>query len=118
MNKKWINSALNCGSHSSFESVSSDHRIVTAKICLSLCRNTMQTTKTTYYDWFLLNNRDISNKYMIMLSNKSDVHPEISKTLMPNDKHENFINIRMEAIAECIPTKLRVLWETLTVKKK
>ena len=32
MNKKWINSALNCEADSSFEGVPSDHRIVTAKI--------------------------------------------------------------------------------------
>ena len=36
MNKKWKNSAMNCEAYSSFEGVSSDHRIVTAKIRLSL----------------------------------------------------------------------------------
>ena len=33
INKKWNNSALNCEVYSSFESVSFDHRIVTAKEC-------------------------------------------------------------------------------------
>ena len=32
INKKWKNSAMNCKAYSSFEGVSSDHRIVTAKI--------------------------------------------------------------------------------------
>ena len=36
INKKWKNSALNCEAYSSFEGVSTDHRIVTAKIRLSL----------------------------------------------------------------------------------
>ena len=36
INKKWENSAMNCEVYSSFEGVSSDHRIVTAKIRLSL----------------------------------------------------------------------------------
>ena len=36
INKKWKNSAMNCKAYSSFEGVSSDHRIVTAKIRLSL----------------------------------------------------------------------------------
>ena len=31
MNKKWINSTLNCEAYSSFEEVSSDHRIITAE---------------------------------------------------------------------------------------
>ena len=36
INKKWKNSAIDCEAYSSFEGVSSDHRIVTAKIRLSL----------------------------------------------------------------------------------
>ena len=36
INKKWKNSTMNCEAYSSFEGVSSDHRIVTAKIRLSL----------------------------------------------------------------------------------
>ena len=36
INKKWKNSAMNCEAYSSFKGVSSDHRIVTAKVRLSL----------------------------------------------------------------------------------
>ena len=120
MNKKWINSTLNSETYSSFEGVSSNHQIVTAKIHLSLSRNTMQTTKTTYYDCSLLNNRDISGKYMITLRNKFDNLQEISKTLTPNDECENFINAHMKrAAAECIPTKLRAKHKSsVAVRKK
>ena len=48
MNNKWINSTLNSEAYSSFEGVSSDHRIITAMICLSLHSNKEQTDKTTY----------------------------------------------------------------------
>ena len=58
MNKKWITSDLNFKAYSSLESVAINHQIVTAKTCLSLHRNMMQTTKTTHYDWSLINNRD------------------------------------------------------------
>ena len=96
--------------------------IVTAKIRLSLCRNITWTTKTTHYDWSLLNNKDISDKYTITLRNKFNALLEFSEFLTPNDEYENFVNARMEAAAECIPTKLRakdiVSWETLVVKKK
>ena len=40
INKKWKNSAMNWEAYSSFEGVSSDHRIVMAKIRLSLRKNT------------------------------------------------------------------------------
>ena len=36
INKKWKNSSMNCEAYSSFEGVSTDYRIVTAKIRLSL----------------------------------------------------------------------------------
>ena len=39
MNKKWINSALNCEAYSSFEGVSSNKGIFTVKMFLSLCKN-------------------------------------------------------------------------------
>ena len=54
INKKWNNSSLNCKAYSSFEGVSSDHLIVTAKIRLSLRRNATRTTTTVHYDWALL----------------------------------------------------------------
>ena len=40
INRKWKNSAMNCEAYSSFEGVSSDHRIVTAKLRLSLRKKT------------------------------------------------------------------------------
>ena len=43
INKKLINSALNCEVKFSFEEVPSDHRIVSTKIFLSLRRNKKQT---------------------------------------------------------------------------
>ena len=122
MNKKWNNSSLNCEAYSSFEGVYSDHRIVTAKIQLSLRRNMTRTTITVHYDWFLLNNRDIRDKYTLTLRNEFDSLQEKTKTHTPNDEYENFVNTHLEAAAEYIPTKQRtksrVPWETLAVRKK
>ena len=70
INRKWKNSAMNCEAYSSFEVVSSDHRIVTAKKWLSLRKNAIRTATTKHYDWALLNNRDIRNKYALELRNR------------------------------------------------
>ena len=122
INKKWINSALNCEAYSSFKGASTDHQIFTAKIRLSLRRNATRTTKTAHYDWSRLNNRDISNEYTITLRNKFNALQEISEILIPNDEYENFVNVLIGAAARCIPikstSKHRVPWETLAVRKK
>ena len=102
--------------------MSSDHRIVTAKIQLNLQRNTAWTKTTVHYDWSLLNNRDISDKYALTLKIKFD-ELQKSETHTLNDEYENFINPHLKAAAaECIPTKQRakprVPWETLAVRKK
>ena len=122
INKKWKNSAINCEAYSSFEGVSSDHRIVTAKIRLSLRKNATQTASTKHYDWALLNNREIRDKYVIELRNRFETLQEKTEKGTPNDEYENFVNAHLEAAAKYIPTKLktkyRVPWEMLTVREK
>ena len=71
-----------------------------------------QTTKTSHYDCSMLNNRDISDKY-ITPRNKFNALQEISETLTLNDEYENFVNAHMKASAECISTKLRVRHSSL-----
>ena len=112
---------MNCEAYSYFEGVFTDHRIVTEKIPLRVCRNAVQTTKSAHYDWSLLNNRGISDKYTITLRNKIDALQEISEALTSNDEYEKLVNTHMKAAAKCIQTKLRAKhkfpWEVLAVKK-
>ena len=53
VNSKWKNSIHNSEAYSSFASVGSDHRIVTASVKLSL-RATKTRSKKQQYDWKLL----------------------------------------------------------------
>ena len=113
---------MNCEAYSSFESVFTDHRIVTAKIRLSLRKNATRTTTTLHYDWALLNNKDIRDEYVIVLRNKFDAQQEKTETHTPNDDYENFVNAHLEAAAKYIPikhrTKSRVQGEPLAVREK
>ena len=113
---------MNCEAYSSFEGVSTDHRIVTAKIRLSLRKNAKRTATTKHYDWALLNNRDIRDKYVLELRNRFETLQEKMEKSTPNDEYENFVNAHLETAAKCIPTKLknkyRVPWETLAVREK
>ena len=118
----WKNSALNCEAYSSFEGVSTDHRIVTAKIRLSLRKNAKRTATTKHYDWALLNNKDVRDKYVLELRNRFETLQEKTEKSTPNDEYENFVNAHLEAAAKYIPTKIktkyRVPWETLAVREK
>ena len=84
--------------------------------------NATRTITTVHYDWSLLNNRDIRDKYALSLRNKFDALQEKTEKHTPNDEYENFVNDYLEAASECIPTKQRVKprvpWETLAVRKK
>ena len=77
---------------------------------------------TKHYDWALLNNRDIRDKYVLELRNRFETLQEKTEKGTPNDKYENFVNAHLEAAAKCIPTKsrtrYRVPWETLVVREK
>ena len=122
MNKKWKNSAMNCEAYFSFKGVFTDHRIVTAKIRLSLRKNAKRTETTKHYDRALLNNRDIRDKYVLELRIRFEALQEKTEKSTPNDEYEYFVNSHLEAAAKCIPTKLktkyRVPWETLEVREK
>ena len=62
ISKKWKNSAINCRAYSSFLSVQSDHRIVTANLRLSLRANICRSKSTPSPEWSSLKNDvDIRN---------------------------------------------------------
>ena len=121
INKKWKNSAMNCEAYSSFEGVSFDYRIVTAKLRLSLQKNASRTATTKHYDWALLNNRDIIDKYVLELRNRFETLQEKTEKGTPNDEYEIFVEAHLEAASKCIPTKsrikYRVPWEMLAVRE-
>ena len=70
INKKWKNSAIDCRAYNTFEGVKSDHRIVVAKLRLSLRANTSKSSRQTPYDWSTLKkDTDIANSFTIELKN-------------------------------------------------
>ena len=82
----------------------------------------MPRATTKHYDWALLNNKDIRDKYVLELRNRFETLQEKTEKSTPNDEYENFVNAHLEAAAKYIPTKIktkyRVPWETLAVREK
>ena len=99
---------MNCAAYSTFQRVSFDHRIVTAKIRLSLRKNATRTATTKHYDWALLNKRYIRDKYVLELRNRFETLQEKTEKGTPNDEYENFVNAHLEAAAKVIPTNIEL----------
>ena len=77
---------MNCEAYSYFEGVSSDHRIVMAKILLHLRKNATRTATTKHYEWALLNNSYIRDKYVLELRNRFETLQEKTEKGTPNDE--------------------------------
>ena len=124
VNKKWINSVQNCEVCNSFEGVSSDHRIVSIKVQLSLRANKKESSIKPLFDWKQLSsNADIRNKFTITLQNRfSQLQNEDNDNINPNNTCNNFMNARKQAAEGCIPlkhkTKHKVPWENEIVEQK
>ena len=103
--KKWMNSVKNCEAYNSFSSIGSDHRIITAKIKLSLRSNKKRTKRMTY-DWSLLKNKNTSKEYSIMTQNRFEIliknkDCDGSATSL----YENFVKANDETSNLLIPKK-------------
>ena len=68
-------------------------------------KKTTRTATTKHYDWALLNNRDIRDKYALELRNRFETLQEKTEKGIPTDDYENFVYAHHEAAAKCIPTK-------------
>ena len=82
---------MNDEAYSSFEGVSFDHKIISAKICLSLCGNKKQADKISWYNWSSVASSDINDIYTAMVRNKFDTLQKTLGRLSPNDKYEIFV---------------------------
>ena len=75
--KKWRNSVNNAEAYNSFASIGSDHRIVTAKIRLSLRADSRATPKKVKYDWSkLATDPDLQDRYTLEIRNRYSILAE------------------------------------------
>ena len=75
INTKLINSEHNCEAYNSFETVYSDHRIITAIFKLNFRANTNMNKNTKPYNWSLLyTNKDLQKKFYTDFKRKFDTY--------------------------------------------
>ena len=107
------------------EGVKSDHRVVSAKIRLTLKANKLKSSRNPPYDWSSLRtNPVITNSFTIQLKNRFNVLQQEEIGSSPNNTYNNFISACEDSSKETIPlkkkTKKRVPWDVkrLSAKEK
>ena len=104
--RKWRNSVLNCEAYSSFANVGSDHRVVSAKIRLSLKSNCKAPPKRVLYDWNEFSkNTTLQERYCVEVRNKFNMLADDSQTA--TELYEHFIEANEVATAELVPPATR-----------
>ena len=101
INRKWKNSMKNCEAYSTFSSVGSDHRIVTAKIKLSL--RSPRASMQTRYDWSALQNPETLEKYNVTVRNRYQALTDSLENPTATEDYASFVEAHSEAASEHIP---------------
>ncbi|XP_072022739.1 uncharacterized protein [Amphiura filiformis] len=103
--RKWRNSLQNAEAYNTFASVGSDHRIVSARIRLSL-RKSKTLPRKSQFDWKSLStDRNIQKRYTIEVHNRFEILEDMEETA--TDKYSRHIAANKEAAEKIIPAKKR-----------
>ncbi|XP_072039109.1 craniofacial development protein 2-like [Amphiura filiformis] len=103
--RKWRNSLQNAEAYNTFASVGSDHRIVSARIRLSLRESTTFPRKNQIDLKSLSTDRNIQKIYTIEVHNRFEILEDMEETA--TDKYSRFIAANKEAAEKIIPAKKR-----------
>ena len=123
INRKWKNSAINCEAYSTFSTVKSDHRIVTAKFRLSLRVNKNLSKNRVRYDWGkLIGDEDVRTSYTIDVKNRFEALKCLDDDNNSNSIYNNIVNAHENAAEANIPKmerkKNRIPWENKEIIDK
>ena len=123
MNKKWINSCYNWEAFNMFVGVSTDQRIATSTIRMSLRANKTRESSRPPYNWSsLANDVQVRNEFTITLRNRFDALQAKGNDPTPNTVYQNFVRVHQEAAKKCIPLRPKIKrkapWESDAVIAK
>ena len=123
INNKWKNSGLNCEAYNTSCTVGSDHRIVTAKIRLSLRKSKTASRKKIRYDWnVLITDENIKERYTVEVRNQYQVLQNLEGNEDANRVYGDIMKAHEVATINNIPKKMRIKhrvpWEDDNILKK
>ena len=123
INKKWINSVRNCEAYHSLEGISTDLRIVSLRIKLSLRANKKKSNRKITYHWeHLINNEDLQKQFSTSLRDRYNILRHEDTNESANNVYQNILKTHKGTAEMLIPlkekVKRKVPWENETVTEK
>ena len=101
--KKWRNSVRNAEAYSSFSTVSSDHRVVTARISLSL--RVSKPKARVKLDWPAFSrSQELQQQYSVAVRNRFQI---LEENVSNNQLYTEFVKANTEAMEEFVPKRKR-----------
>ena len=104
VNRKWRNSVKDVEAYNSFASSGSDHRILSARVKLSL-RTCRTPPKRPPYDWAALKDQDLQTKHTVQIKNRFNQLCEENETA--TEKYEHLIKANEETAKQLLPNKTK-----------
>ena len=105
INRKWKNSVKNVEAYNSFSSIGSDHRVLTARLKLSL-RSSKTLPKDKQHDWKLLQtDEDLQQRYAITVRNRYEIL--LKQDESATERYQHFIDANKKTADDLIPRKKR-----------
>ena len=106
INHKWKNCVKNVEAYSTFASIGSDHRVLTARVKLSL-RIARTPARSKVYDWGILRtDEDLQQLYSVKLQNRYE-ELNIENDNNVTNKYLNLIKANEDAASNLLPIKKR-----------
>ena len=101
VNRKWKNSVHNCEAFNSMSSLGSDHRVVCAKVKISLRRS--KAPSVNNYDWAALKCEELQQLYSVKINNR--YRSLCSEEDSPTESYAHLIKANDECAQELILKK-------------
>ncbi|KAJ8393714.1 hypothetical protein AAFF_G00057670 [Aldrovandia affinis] len=104
LRRKWRTSILNAESYSTFDSVGSDHRVVSTRVRLSL--RVPKPSPRIHHDWEAFSRSpDLQARYTVEVRNRFQL---LATEEGPSTAYERFVAANVKATRECVPTTERI----------
>ena len=117
--KKWVNSVQNVEAYNTFDTVGSDHRVITAKVRLRLRAPKKMTNATRSLNFkALCSNNDLQRKYAIKVTNFFDPLTQEGNTLTFQEKYDLLQSSCIKAAEEVLPKKLKDTFKNISQSQK